>query len=143
MLLINHYWKVLLELMMLFGVMVFAMVTVQQFSGSTTVTLESVWTLALLAGAVGFRFESFINFHKLDERSMSINYFISSVLADITLITLLIKFTPGGEQFAGKGWAILGVYTILKMAFYVVMHFISLNNARIINVALKKGRSEL
>lgn len=139
----SHYWKVLLELMMLFGVMVFAMVTVQQLSGSTTVTLESLWALALLAGAVGFRFESFINFHKLDERAMSINYFVCSILADITLITLLIKFTPGGEQFVGKGWTILGVYVVLKAAFYIVMHLKSLNNARVINEALRKGRSEL
>lgn len=139
MLLRDHYWKMLLELMMLFGVLVFALVVVQQFSGSATVTLESLWALALLAGAVGFRFESFINFHDLDEHAMRINYLVSSVLADITLILLLIKFTPGGTQFAGKGWPILGVYVVLKGAFYLVMHFKSVHNARLINAALRRG----
>lgn len=139
----NHYWKVLLELMMLFGVMVFAMVVVQQLTNPKPIALESFWALALLAGAIGFRFESFINFHNLDEHKMRINYLVSSVLADITLLVLLYKFTSGGEQFAGKGWAILGIYFVFKGAFYISMHLKSLHSAKLINKALRRHRVDI
>lgn len=138
MLLKDHYWKVLLELMKLFGIMVFIMVTILQLSGSTTVTLKSLWALALLAGAIGFRFVSLVNFHKLDDHTMRINYLLSSVLADITLIILLGKFAPGGKQFIGKGWLFIGIYIVLKGTFYIAMHLQTLNTARKINAALMK-----
>jgi hypothetical protein len=70
-------------------------------------------------------------------------YFANSVLADITLITVLFKFTPGGEQFVGTGWLILSFFVVLKEAFYIALHLKSLQIAREINVALRKGKIEL
>lgn len=98
--------------------------------------LRNLWQIILLGCAVVFRGESLINFHGLSDHLMRINYMISSVLSDISLIVLLIYFTPGGKFFQGRGWSILIVYIIVKALVYLMIYIHGLQSAKEINAKL-------
>lgn len=140
MLLKKHFWKMFLELSMFYGTTVFGVLIYMELSGRGAITVNVLWAILLLILAIGFRLESFVNFHSLDDHLMRVNYLISSVLADVTLIALLYFFTPGGRQFQGKGWMLLSVYVVLKGLFYLAMHLQSVFYARKINAVLQEKR---
>lgn len=132
----KHYWKVFWEISMACGAMLIALTIYTQLTGKESVVRETLWQVVLLGSTIVFRGTSLINFHDLDDRNMRFNYTISSVLADVTLLVLLLKFTPGGKFFVGKGWIILVVYIAAKGLFYLMNYVQLLQTAKEINARL-------
>lgn len=111
-----------------------------QLKGIDNVSKISIWQIALLAITLGLRGESLINLHNLEEHVMRLNYLVSSVLADVSLLVLLLYLMPGGKYFDGKGLQILGVYILVKGLFYLTVHIKSLKGAKEINERLSQNR---
>jgi hypothetical protein len=132
----KYYLKVFWEISMACGAMLVAMTIYMQLTGRESVFRESLWRIVLLGSTIVLRGESLINFHDLSDRNMRINYLISSVLSDATLIVFLYWFTPGGQFFVGKGWIIIGVFVFFKGLFYLMNYIQSLQNAKEINARL-------
>ena len=138
----QHYWKVFWEISMVCGSILIGLTAYMQLTGGENLTLDGMWAIVLLGAAIVLRGASLINFHDLDDQNMRRNYMISSVLADFTLIGLLVWFTPGGRYFEGKGWIIFAVYIILKTLFYCMNYLDTLRNARKINARLHSLNKE-
>lgn len=135
----KHYWKVFWEIAMVFGAMMFIPTIYIQINGIDTLSKVTIWQITLLAVTLVFRGESLINFHNLEDHLMRLNYLVSSVFADISLLILLYYFLPGGKYFYGKEWQILGIYIVLKGMFYFMLHLQSLKSAKEINRKLSRN----
>lgn len=107
-----------------------------QLAGIDSIVSTTMWQVVLLGSTIVFRGVSLINLHDLDDRNMRFNYIISSILADVTLVSLLFWFTPGGQYFVGKGWTILAVFVAFKGLFYLMNYYRSTQNAKEINARL-------
>lgn len=134
----NHYKKIFLDVSTVCGVMLIFVVIYLQLGGIGYLTIRNIWQIVLLGAALVLRFESFVNFHGLSEGLMRLNYIITSVLADIALLVLLIYFTPGGKTFQNLGWGILVMYIISKGLIYTMVYIQALQNARKINDKLNR-----
>lgn len=134
----EHYWKMFWEISMFCGFIILVLTVYMQFNGMVSVARRTLWQIILLGATIVFRGESLINFHGLPDHTMRLNYIISSVLADATLIILLYWFTPGGKFFSGSAWTILAIYVIAKGLIYLMVYFQALQSAKEINVRLKK-----
>ncbi len=133
-----HFIKVFWEISMFCGAIVLALTLYLQFGGVESVARVTLWQIILLVSTLVFRGESFINFHRLEMRDMSINYIISSVLADVTLIILLFYFTPGGKFFEGSASVMLGAYIVIRIFIYSMSYLYTFKSAREINAKLIK-----
>ena len=133
-----HFIKIFWEISMFCGALVLALTLYLQFGGIESVARVTLWQIILLVSTLVFRGESFINFHRLEIRDMSINYLVSSVLADVTLIILLYYFTPGGKFFEGSAGVMLGAYIIIRVLIYAMSYLYSFKSAREINAKLSK-----
>ncbi|MBB6480268.1 hypothetical protein [Spirochaeta isovalerica] len=138
----DHYWKMFWETAAVCGAILLVWTLVLQFNNMEVLGRRNLWQMILLGGAVVFRMESLVNFHKLEEHLMRINYLITSVLADAALLILFYHFTSGGKTFAGKGWLIFIVYVIAKSLFYLMSYLINFHSAREINKKLKVKNTE-
>jgi hypothetical protein len=138
----KHYLKVFWEISMACGAILIAVTVWIQLTGAENITRDGMWAIVLLGSTIVLRGTSLINFHDLDDQFMRWNYLISSLSADLTMIALLVWFTPGGKYFRDKGWAIFIVYIILKTLFYCMNYFDSLRNAREINDRLHRMNKE-
>lgn len=134
----NHYKKLFLDVSTLCGVILIFVVIFLQLGGIGHISIRNIWQIVLLGAALVLRFESFINFHGLSDKLMRLNYIITSILADIALLVLLIYFTPGGKNFQNLGWGILIVYMISKGLIYAMVYIQALQNARKINDKLNR-----
>lgn len=135
-----HYWKVFWEIAMVFGAMMFIPTIYIQLKDIDTLSKVTIWQIALLAVTLVFRSEALINFHNLEDHVMRLNYLISSVFADVSMLVLLYYFLPGGQYFHGKGLQILGVYIVVKGLFYLMVHIQSLISAKEINRRLSQNK---
>jgi len=138
----NHFKKMFWEIAGACGVLLLAVTAYMQLGGHHTLVRENLWQIILLASATVFRFDSVVNSHQLEERDMWVNYFITSFLADITLLVLLLWFTPGGKLFPGAEWYMLGVYFAAKTLIYLMMYFNNRRSAREINARLGGTQAE-
>ncbi len=135
-----HFVKTFWEISMLFGAVVLGVLVYMQFGGLEVLTRRHIWQIALLVSTLALRSESFINFHGLSEHAMRQNYFISSILGDITLIILLYYYTPGGAFFLGKETVILSVYIVSKLLVYLMIYANAVQSAKQINAHLSMKR---
>lgn len=138
----KHYWKMLLEISKFAGLLIILVTIYRQFGGAGMMSIRNFWQILLLVSTVVFRSESLINFHDLNEHKMYINYFFSSILADVTLIILLYYFTPGGLFFRGLEKVMLTAYVVFKGATYVMIYFHSKWTAREINAQLQSRSTQ-
>ncbi len=138
----SHFKKMFWEIAAACGVILMAVTAGMQLGGRYTLEQENLWQILLLGAAAVFRFDSVVNNHQLAERNMWVNYFITSFLADITLLVLLLWFTPGGKLFPGAEWYMLGVYFAAKTLIYLMMYFSNRRSAREINARLGGTQAE-
>lgn len=136
----KHYIKMFWELMMCYGFVMLILTIYHQLSDGSNPDLHNIWAFLLLSCALVFRFESFINFHDLEDHLMRINYLMTSVMADISLIVLLYYFTSGGKYFQFSAKSVLIVYIVAKGAVYLMVYVQAKQAARAIN---KKLTSEI
>ena len=132
----KHFVRVFWEVSMACGALLVLLTVFYQAAGTRGMSLEGMWRIVLLGSTIVLRGTSLVNFHDLDDRAMRINYLISSVLADATLIVLLVWYTPGGAYFAGRGWLLLAVYVVFKGLFYSMNYVHAWISARDINAHL-------
>ncbi|MDC7221154.1 MAG: hypothetical protein PQJ59_14555 [Spirochaetales bacterium] len=138
----KHYKRMFWDVCRICGLFFLIMTVVTTLKGREILTPINLWQIALLGATLVFRSESLINFHGLEEHTMRQNYFISSLLADGTLLILLYYFTPGGQYFVGKGWHILIIYVVFKSLFYLLIYLKYLLGAREINRLIKERKQD-
>lgn len=139
----NHYGKMLVEIAALCGVIMIVWTVFLQLKGLESIGRRNLWQIILLGSTLVFRLESLVNFHQLEEHLMRLNYFISSVLSDITILVLFLYFTTGGKAYAGKGWLILIVYFAARGLFYTASYLNNLRAAGEINRKLRSRNAGL
>lgn len=122
------------------GIMLLIMAIYLRFGGRADVSLKAIWEIILLGATAVFRAESLVNFHKLEEQRMHVNYIISSILSDVFLLLLAYMLIPREKFSVQMAWVIVIVYFVSKGLYYFGNYMISLHRAREINSRLKKGK---
>ncbi len=133
----EHYKKMFWELSMVCGILALGITVIMKLTDMDSISHRNLLQFMLLGATLVFRFESFINFHNLEDHVMGLNYIFSSILADITLIVLLTTFPNIIAYFAGKGWMMIGVYVLLRGALTARLYVQGFRSAKKINEKLK------
>lgn len=134
--LIKHFIRYGMEMMGVYGAVLIIVLVYKISIGEPELSVKSMGGYLLLVVALMTRIESLINFHDLKEHLMRINYMISSVLADVSLLFLLYHFTESGKEFRQHGVSILIVYAVLKLGLYIGMYVFNVYSAKEINKRL-------
>lgn len=128
--------KYILDLSLGIGLIMIPFILYHWLTQTNDVPINQLIIVSLTSITITFRLESMVNFHDFNDHIMRINYWISSIIADISLIGLLYKL-PGGQDLRINGWIIILLYIILRFAFYLLMYYKNLRETIEINQRLK------
>lgn len=132
----KHFIKVFFEFTLVFGLIMLILISYNILVSNKSITTFNLIQILYLVGFLVLRMESMVNFHQLEDHLMRINYWIFSLLSDISFI-LLLSTLIHSEFYVSNGWMLVTLYFGLKILFYLLMHMQSINLANRINNKLK------
>lgn len=132
----KHFIKVFFEFTLVFGLIMLILISYNILVSNKSISTFNLIQILYLVGFLVLRMESMVNFHQLEDHLMRINYWISSLLSDISFI-LLLSTLIHSEFYVSNGWMLVTLYFGLKILFYLLMHMQSINLANRINNKLK------
>lgn len=132
----KHFIKVFYEFALVFGLIMLILISYNGLVSNKSISTFNLIQILYIVGFLVMRMESMVNFHQLEDHLMRINYWISSLLSDISFI-LLLSTLIRSEFYVSNGWMLVTLYFGLKILFYLLMHVQSINLANKINDKLK------
>lgn len=132
----KHFIRVFFDFTLIFGLIMLVLIGYTIMISNSSISLFNLIQLLYLVGFLVLRMESMVNFHQLEDHHMRINYWITSLLSDISFI-LLLSTLIRSEFYISNGWMLVVLYFGLKILFYLLMHVQSIQLARKINDKLK------
>lgn len=136
----KYMFKLGMDYVKVLGLCILPIILYHAFYQLQAIPVRYLYQIALLAAALTFRMESMVNFHDLNERMMRNNYWISSFIADISLIALLATFSNPELRYI-NGWVLVFLYFGLRFMFYLLIHYRNMKDAKLINDKLKRMHS--
>lgn len=133
----KYMFKLVMDYAKVLGLCILPIILYFSFNQIQTIPLHYLYQSALLAAALTFRMEAMVNFHELNERMMRNNYWIASLIADISLIALLATLSNPELQYI-NGWVLIVLYFVLRLLFYLLVHVRNAKDAKLINQKLKQ-----